>query len=237
MKTPLDRLVVAVDGPAGAGKGAVCRWVALKYNFEYLETGAIYRAVALLSLQHGGLVDQPDRLAKMAREMAFAYRPLDGRFVASLDGEEVTLALRREEVSMEASRVAALGPVRNALLDFQRNYGGGKNILLDGRDIGTVVWPEAQRKIFLTASLEERAKRRALELQAKGETVSLPGVLAEMQLRDTRDTARSHAPMVPADDAIIVDTTLMTLEESQYQVAALIAPLLLNGGANETPPK
>ncbi|MBF0132094.1 MAG: (d)CMP kinase [Magnetococcales bacterium] len=224
-RTPLDRLVVAVDGPAGAGKGAVCRWVALQYDFEYLDTGAIYRAVALLSLQHGGLADQPDRLATMAREMAFVFSPVDGRFVASLDGADVTLALRQETVSMEASRVAALGPVRSALLDFQRNYGGKKNILLDGRDIGTVVWPEAQRKIFLTASLEERAKRRALELQEKGETVSLPGLLAEMKLRDARDMARAHAPMVPADDAIIVDTTFMTLEESQHQVAALIAPL------------
>ncbi len=221
------RLVVAVDGPAGAGKGAVCRFVAVKFHLQYLETGALYRAVALLSLRFGGLTEDPERLAGLARGMAFQYHPVKDRFIATLDGEDVTLALRDESVSMEASRVAALPAVRKALLDFQRGYGGDKNILLDGRDIGTVVFPEAQLKIFLTASVEERAKRRALELQERGETVSLPRVLEEMRLRDTRDRERAASPMLAAEDAVLVDTTSMTLAESQQRVAALITPALI----------
>ncbi|MBF0415206.1 MAG: (d)CMP kinase [Magnetococcales bacterium] len=219
-------MVVAVDGPAGAGKGAVCRFVAVKFHLQYLETGALYRAVALLSLRAGGLSADPDHLAGLARGMAFQYHPVNDRFIATLDGEDVTLALRDESVSMEASRVAALPAVRKALLDFQRGYGGDKNILLDGRDIGTVVFPEAQLKIFLTASVEERAKRRALELQERGETVSLPRVLEEMRLRDTRDRERAASPMLAAEDAVLVDTTSMTLAESQQRVAALITPLM-----------
>ncbi len=222
----LNRLVIAVDGPAGAGKGAICRWVASRFGLEYLETGALYRVVALLSLEGGGLSGAPELLARKARNMPFACRLVDDRFESLLAGRDVSWDLRREEVAMEASKVAALGPVRDALKEFQRHYGGEKNIILDGRDIGTVVWPEAQRKIFLTASVEERAKRRALELQERGETVSLPRVLEEMKLRDARDMGRAHAPLVPADDAVVVDTTHLSLDESRHLVAALIAPLV-----------
>lgn len=224
--TAVDGLVITVDGPAGAGKGAVCRWAAMQFGLLYLETGTLYRAVALVSLREGGLVDEPERLARLGRTMDFVYSANDGRFVASLDGLDVTAMLRQEHVSMEASRVAALGPVRQALLDFQRHYGKGKNRILDGRDTGTVVYPEAQLKIFLTASVEERAKRRALELQGRGETVNLQRVLEEMKVRDARDVNRANAPLVPASDAVVVDSTRMSLEETQHRVAALIGPLL-----------
>ncbi|MBF0215095.1 MAG: (d)CMP kinase, partial [Magnetococcales bacterium] len=164
------RLVVAVDGPAGAGKGAVCRAAATRLNLAYLETGALYRAVGLIAWREG--VSEAAQLAAIAARMPFAYRALEGgRYGAFLGEEEVTLALRDEAVGQAASRAAAVPEVRQALLGFQRRYGAGADLILDGRDVGTVVWPDADLKIFLTASLEERARRRALELQARGEAV------------------------------------------------------------------
>ncbi|MBF0271177.1 MAG: (d)CMP kinase [Magnetococcales bacterium] len=220
-----ERVVVAVDGPAGAGKGAVCRAAAFHFGLAYLETGALYRAVGLISAR-GGLSD-PAELARAAAAMPFAYRPLgEGRHGAFLGEEDVSLALRDEAVGQAASRVAALPEVRQALLGFQRRYGAGLNLILDGRDVGSVVWPDADLKIFLTASLEERARRRALELQARGEAVNLAELIASMAERDARDAGRAHAPMEPAFGAVVVDTTAMTMEESCAAVIARIAPVL-----------
>lgn len=219
------RVVVTVDGPAGAGKGAICRWVAGRFGLEYLETGALYRAVALLSLDEGGLSGKPERLAALALAMNFGFqRDARGGYGAFLQGREVSRDLRLEVVGEEASRVAVVPQVRQALLAFQRGYGGGKSVIFDGRDTGTVVWPEADLKIFLTASVEERAKRRALELQEGGETASFPKVLEQMKARDARDMGRKDAPLVAAGDAVIVDTTRLSLEESRNQVATLIEP-------------
>ncbi|MBF0294032.1 MAG: (d)CMP kinase [Magnetococcales bacterium] len=219
-----NRRVVAVDGPAGAGKGAVCRAAAARFGLAYLETGALYRAVGLLSLRAG--IGDPDALAAAAGEMPFAFRPVqDGEYAAFLGDEEVTLALRAEEVGQAASRVAALPGVRRALLGFQRRYGAGRDAILDGRDVGSVVWPDADLKIFLTASLEARAKRRALELQARGETVILHDLIARMQERDQRDAERDHAPMCAAPGAILVDTSSLTLAQSRERVNNLIATL------------
>ncbi|MBF0165945.1 MAG: (d)CMP kinase [Magnetococcales bacterium] len=220
-----DRLVVAVDGPAGAGKGAVCRSAAQRFGLAYLETGALYRAVGLIGLRNG--LTDADALARVAGTMPFGFRALeDGRYGAYLGEEEVTLALRAEEVGQTASKVAAMPGVRAALLSFQRRYGGGRNVILDGRDVGSVVWPDADLKIFLTASLEERARRRAVELQARGEAVNLTELLARMAERDARDAGRAYAPMAAAPGAILVDTSPLTLEESCQAVWRLIAPLL-----------
>lgn len=220
-----NRLVVAVDGPAGAGKGAVCRAAARCFGLRYLETGALYRAVGLLALQQ--TIKIPAALAEAAAVMPFAFRQrADGEYGAFLGEEEVTLALRAEEVGQAASKVAALPGVRKALLGFQRRYGEGDALILDGRDVGSVVWPDADLKIFLTASLEERAKRRSLELQARGEAVNLTELIANMAERDNRDAGRTHAPMEPALGAIVVDTTALTLAQSQEIVNNRIAELM-----------
>ncbi|MEO5345679.1 MAG: (d)CMP kinase [Magnetococcus sp. YQC-9] len=223
------RLVVAVDGPAGAGKGAVCRSAAERFGLAYLETGALYRAVGLIALR-GGLTGEAE-LARVAGTMPFAFRALGaGCYGAFLGDEEVTLALRVEAVGQTASKVAAMPGVRAALLDFQRRYGHEQNIILDGRDVGTKVWPDADLKIFLTASLEERAKRRAVELQARGEAVNLTELIAGMAERDARDAGRAHAPMEAAPGAVLVDTSPLSLKESCQAVWRLIAPLFDGSG-------
>ncbi|MBF0285979.1 MAG: (d)CMP kinase [Magnetococcales bacterium] len=220
-----DRVIIAVDGPAGAGKGAVCRAVAERFGLAYLETGAIYRAVGLLALRQG--VSDEAGLAELARTMPFSFRSVGpGRFGAYLGEEEVTAQLREEAVGEAASKAAALPEVRRALLHFQRGYGGPPGVILDGRDVGTVVWPEADLKIFLTASLEERAKRRALELREKGETASLEEIRQRMAERDARDSSRTHAPLLPATDAVTLDTTPLTLDESIARVTLLVASVL-----------
>lgn len=215
------RLVVAVDGPAGAGKGAVCRAVAGRFGLSYLETGALYRAVGLIARRERS--ETADALAEYARTMPFAFRmAADGGFRAWLGEEEVTAALRDEQVGQAASRVAAIPEVRAALLGFQRGYGGDADIILDGRDVGTQVWPDADLKIFLTATLDERAKRRALELQQRGEAVRFPEIRDAMARRDALDAGRSHAPLAAAEDAVVVDTTRLTLEQSIGAVADLL---------------
>ncbi|MBF0136231.1 MAG: (d)CMP kinase [Magnetococcus sp. DMHC-1] len=220
-----SRVVVAVDGPAGAGKGAVCRAVADRFGLAYLDTGAIYRAVGLLALRQG--LTDPDAVAAAASGMNFAYRRQAAHtYHAFLDGEDVTLALRQEEVGIAASWHAALPQVRAALLTFQRQYGAPGPAILDGRDVGTIVHPHAPLKIFLTASLDARAKRRAGELQGSGEAVNFQKILAQMAERDARDSGRTHGPLVPAVDAVRIDTTHLTLEESINRVVELVGKVM-----------
>lgn len=215
-----DRKVIALDGPAGAGKGTVCRAVAAHFELAYLDTGSIYRAMGLLSLRREERDEEA--LAALAAGMDFEFRFQAGGPRAFLDGEDVSEALREEAVGSRASEVAAMPKVREALLAFQRGYGGERDAILDGRDVGTVVWPDASLKIFLTASLEERAKRRALELQERGEPVNYSQVQALMAERDARDSGRAHAPLAHADDALLVDTTGKTAEEVINQVVQLV---------------
>ena len=216
-----SRWVVAVDGPAGAGKGAVCRAAANQCQLTYLETGALYRALGLLALQEH--LQDALALAERAAHMPFAYRAMgNGLFRAFLADADVTDALRSEAVGQAASRIAAIPSVRTALLAFQRLYGQGESLILDGRDVGTVVWPDADLKIYLTASLEERAQRRVRELQTLGKNVSFPEIYAAMGERDQRDAGRAEAPLKPAVDAVQLDTTELTLAQSIDQVTQLI---------------
>lgn len=202
-------MIITIDGPAGAGKSTVARTLARRLGFRFLDTGAMYRAVALAGLRRGLDWAVPDDLAQLARR-------LDLRVAAErifLDGEDVTEAVRTLEVTA-VTRYAAQNPqVREHLVDLQRQAAEGENIVTEGRDQGTVVFPHAELKVFLTASPEERARRRLRDLQLQGEPVTLEQVLAAQQRRDREDACREVGPLVAAADAITLCTDGLTLDE------------------------
>jgi CMP/dCMP kinase len=204
-------LLVAIDGPAGAGKSTVARAVARELGFTYLDSGAMYRCVALLSLQEPGR--EPAELARRAR---IELREQDGTPRTLLDGADVSERIRAADVSEAASRVAADPGVREALVAQQRALIDAGDWVAEGRDIGTVVAPDAELKVYLTASAAERARRRAAELGADPATV-----LAEQSLRDERDSTRSHSPLQAATGALTLDTTGMDIEQVVERIAAL----------------
>ncbi len=207
--------VITIDGPTASGKGTVSRLVAERLGWNLLDSGALYRLVALSALRQGvDLADEP-RLMKLARE-------LDARFVATednaetavlLEGEDVSLALRHEQTGNAASKVAALGGVRNELLARQRAFCQPPGLVADGRDMGTVVFPGATHKFFITASAEERAKRRYKQLMEKGIDVSLSALFEDIAERDRRDSERKTAPLKPAVDAFEIDTSQMNIQQ------------------------
>jgi cytidylate kinase len=199
-------MVVAIDGPAGAGKSSVARAVAQELGFTYLDSGAMYRSVALQAMRDGR---PPDEVAPRLR-----IEVRNG--LVELNGEDVTEAIRTPQVSEAASRAAADPAVRKAMVAMQRRLLSGGDWVAEGRDIGTVVAPDATVKVFLTASAAERARRRAAELGADAETV-----LAEQAIRDQRDRTRAHSPLEPASGSVVLDTTEMTLEDVVQRVAEL----------------
>ncbi|MBR4887811.1 MAG: (d)CMP kinase [Clostridia bacterium] len=213
---------VAIDGPAGAGKSTIARRASAALGFIYVDTGAMYRTVALYMLRTG--VDLKDATAVEAELGNFSvdicYQE-DGQHVL-LNGEDVSSAIRTPEVSLGASAVSAHPVVRNFLFGLQLSLAEKNNVVMDGRDIGTVVLPNAQAKIFLTASPEERARRRFLELQEKGLPDTYEEVLADVKKRDLQDSTRAVAPLKPAEDAVILDTTGYTLEESIDKLIAIV---------------
>lgn len=202
-------MIITIDGPAGAGKSSVARTLARRLGFRFLDTGAMYRAVALAGKRHGLDWDLPDDLARLARRIQL--KVIGDRIL--LDGEDVTEAVRTSDVTA-VTRYAADNPqVRDRLVTLQRTLAGSDNVVTEGRDQGTVAFPDAECKIFLTASPEERARRRLCDLQARGEPVSLEQVLAAQERRDLQDVIRLVGPLVPAADAIKVCTDGMTLEQ------------------------
>lgn len=208
--------VVAIDGPAGSGKGTIAQRVAQALGFHYLDSGALYRLVALLALRTGTDAGAADALAAYARA-------LDAKFEGDrllLGGDDVTDALREESVSAVASQVAVHPPVRSALIDRQRAFRRPPGLVADGRDMGTVVFPDARVKVFVTASTDERARRRQRQLAEKGIDVNIQSLLRDIQARDARDGSRATAPLRPAGDAAILDTTDMTIDAA---VAAVLA--------------
>lgn len=215
---------VAIDGPSGAGKSTLARIVSQKLGFIYVDTGAIYRAVGLYVKLNGATSKDAPAVEGILPDIKIDIE-YDGDGVQHiiLNGEDVSDQIREPEISIYASDVSAMPPVRAFLLDMQRNLAGRYDVVMDGRDIGTVVLPNASVKIFLTASAEARAKRRHKELAEKGIESSYEEVLRDMQYRDKNDSSRAIAPLKAAEDSVLVDTTELTLEESADKIAEIIS--------------
>ena len=208
----MRRVVVTIDGPAGAGKSTVAKMVAAELGYRLLDTGAIYRTVALAAVSAGVGFDQGTELAQIATQLDIHFEIDGDRNRVFLCDREVSTEIRTPEISKAASHVSAHPEVRAALLELQRRLGSGGGVVVEGRDTGTVVFPVAEAKFFLTASDEVRAQRRVTELQATGQTADLATTLQDIRERDARDSGRAVAPMIPAVDAEHVDTSGRTLE-------------------------
>ena len=215
-------IAVAIDGPAGAGKSTIARRAAGELGYVYVDTGALYRAVGLAMLDRGIDPSSPDGVIPALEGVRISLSFRGGEQRVILCGRDVTPEIRTERVSMAASRVSAIPEVRRFLFSLQRGIAEKENVVMDGRDIGTVVLPGAQVKIFLTASPEERARRRYEELRQKGQAAEYDDVLRDLLRRDDSDMHRAVAPLVPAPDALVIDTTGNTLEQS---VAELISAI------------
>ena len=209
--------VIAIDGPSASGKGTVAQKVAEALGFHFLDSGALYRLVALAAMDAGLDLENASAISDIARDLQVKF---SGSEIA-MGGRDVSLAIREERVSGAASKVAALSPVREALLERQRAFREPPGLVADGRDMGSVVFPDATLKIFLTADAEERAKRRYKQLMEKGLGASMNALLQEIRDRDARDSGRAAAPLQKCADAILLDTTKMSVDAAVAQVLAL----------------
>lgn len=220
----MNYISVAIDGPSGAGKSTLARRAAAEMGYLYVDTGAIYRTVAVGALRRG--VDPADAAAvePILRDMQIrlAYDPEDGLQHMYLDGEDISEQIRLHEISQHASKISAIPKVREFLLELQRDLACSSNVVMDGRDIGTVVLPDARVKIFLTASAQARAERRFAELRQRGQQAEFDTVLRDIILRDEQDSSRPIAPLRRADDAVLIDTTDLDLEQSLQAILAAI---------------
>jgi cytidylate kinase len=215
-------VIIAIDGPSGAGKSTLAKRLARDLGFTYLDTGALYRALALKVLRQGVDLADDARMAELIGSTAIDLREERGKLEVLMDGQDVAGDIRTPEVSQMASKASALKSVRARLLELQRDLGKRGSVVAEGRDIGTVVFPDAEVKIFLDASIGERARRRSQELRAAGRSVQLEETLREMEERDKRDSERDLAPLCQAADAVRVDSSAVDAE----QVAAIVLELV-----------
>lgn len=213
---------VAIDGPVGAGKSTIARAAASALGYVYVDTGAMYRSVGLHCHRKNADMSSPEDIAAQLGDISLEIRIIDGIQHIFLNGEDVSEEIRLPEISMAASAVSAVPEVRSALLGMQRDFAEKNNVIMDGRDIGTVVLPNARVKIFLTASPEIRAKRRFDELKAKGREVTFEEVLNDLNKRDYNDSHRAAAPLKAAEDAVLADTSGLDFEQSVELVCGLI---------------
>lgn len=218
----MKQVVVTIDGPAGAGKSSVAKLLARRLGYRLLDTGAIYRAVALTTKRAGTPWTDGAACGEVARSLDIRFDFVDDKNHVFVAGEDVSTAIRTPDVSQGASQVSAHPEVRAGLLELQRRLGAGGGVVVEGRDTGTVVFPAAEAKFFLTAKDDERARRRVAELAATGAPVDFEVTLREIRERDQRDASRDVAPMVPAKDAILVDSSTQTLEQVVDSLAAQV---------------
>jgi len=220
--------VIAIDGPSGSGKGTVASNLAIELDWHLLDSGALYRLVGLAVLKMGLDTTDGEKLAARSKEFDMHFEPLEsGATRISLNGEDVSEQIRAEAVGNMASQIAAIGPLRKALRARQRAFRQSPGLVADGRDMGTIIFPDAVLKIFLTASVEERAQRRYKQLKAKGESVNLPRLFREIEERDNRDRSRPIAPLVPAQDAVFLDSTGLSIDQVLAEIRILMGQRLL----------
>jgi cytidylate kinase len=216
------KLIIAIDGPSGSGKSTLSRLLAAALDYTNIDTGAMYRAVALAAHRAGVSPDDQTSLTRLCADLDIEFLRRDGEERVLLDGEDVSAAIRTPEASMLASRYSASPAVRRAMVRLQREMGAEGGVVLEGRDIGTVVFPGAEVKFFLSASARERGLRRYKELLAKGLQVDPEKTIAEVVARDEADSVREHSPLVQAENAIAIDTTAMTIEEVLAKMVSLV---------------
>jgi cytidylate kinase len=209
----LREFIIAIDGPSGAGKSTLSKLLARSLDYLHLDTGAMYRAVALAATRAGIDPEDQGALARLCRSITVDFARGEGGDQVLLNGRDVTAAIRTPEVSLLTSRVSACPAVREAMVRRQREMGGCGGVVLEGRDIGTVVFPDAEVKFFLVASARERGKRRYEELKARGLDVDLDQTIAEVEARDSADSSRRHSPLEMAPDAVAIDSTAMNIEQ------------------------
>ncbi|WP_088536662.1 (d)CMP kinase [Geobacter sp. DSM 9736] len=220
-------LIIAIDGPSGAGKSTVTKLLADRLGYIFLDTGAMFRAVALAAQRAGISVEDDDALANLCRGIAISFERRDGCCCrVMLNDEDVSSAIRSPEISLLTSRISARKVVREFLLTLQREMGSKGGVILEGRDIGTVVFPDADVKVFLSASAEVRGKRRFIELKAKGVDVDLETTVGEVMQRDEQDVRREHAPLRQAEDAIVIDSTELTVDDVVDTIEKMVAEKL-----------
>ncbi len=222
----MENIVITVDGPSGAGKGTLCHALADKLGFDFLDSGAIYRILALAALKQQIDFEDETALAELGRRLEVKFVPQGNEVQVILDGENVGDQIRTAQAGQNASKIAIYPKVREALLQRQRDFSSEKGLIADGRDMGTIVFPHAQIKFFLDASAEERTKRRVKQLQEKGFNANFDEILAEIKERDFRDRNRPIAPLVPAKDAVILDSTHLSIEDVIQQALDHIAQKL-----------
>ncbi|MFY9179826.1 MAG: (d)CMP kinase [Venatoribacter sp.] len=214
----MNNKIITIDGPSGAGKGTVCARLAQELGWELLDSGALYRITALAASRKHIALDNEAEVAKVAANLDVQFKPTAEAVLVILEGEDVSRSIRTEEVGGMASQVAALPQVREALLQRQRDFANPQGLIADGRDMGTVVFPNAFAKIFLTASAQERGLRRFKQLQEKGVAADLDAIVEEIRIRDERDSNRAVAPLKPASDALVIDSTELNIEQVCQQV-------------------